>query len=171
MIEALPIPYTVRRILVAPLNWGLGHATRCIPIIRHLLAQQKQIIIASDGAALALLQAEFPQLTYITLPAYNITYPHRSMVLNMLRLSPNIIVAIWREHRQLKHIIKTHHIDFIISDNRFGCYSSNVPSVCVTHQINLPVAVPFAGYMIYQANYHIRQRVCDTYIILALYQE
>ena len=27
-----------KTILVAPLNWGLGHATRCIPIIRALEA-------------------------------------------------------------------------------------------------------------------------------------
>ena len=30
----LPIPS--KNILVAPLNWGLGHATRCIPIIKAL---------------------------------------------------------------------------------------------------------------------------------------
>ncbi|MDX1471135.1 MAG: glycosyltransferase, partial [Flavobacteriaceae bacterium] len=62
------------RILVAPLNWGLGHATRCIPIIRELIAQGFEPVLASDGDALTLLQREFPQLSYYNLPSYNIKY-------------------------------------------------------------------------------------------------
>ena len=63
-----------QRILVAPLNWGLGHATRCIPIIKILIEQNFEPILASDGAALALLQKEFPKLNFVNLPSYNITY-------------------------------------------------------------------------------------------------
>ena len=37
------------RILLAPLNWGLGHATRCIPVIHQLLQDQNEVIIAADG--------------------------------------------------------------------------------------------------------------------------
>ena len=49
-----------KSILVAPLNWGLGHATRCIPIIKALQQNNYIPIIASDGIALALLKKEFP---------------------------------------------------------------------------------------------------------------
>jgi len=62
-----------KRILVAPLNWGLGHATRCIPIINELIRQNFEPVIASDGAALNLLQKEFPHLEYHILP--RIQYP------------------------------------------------------------------------------------------------
>jgi len=48
-----------KNILVAPLNWGLGHATRCIPIIQELEKNGFTPIIASDGIALLLLQKEF----------------------------------------------------------------------------------------------------------------
>ena len=65
----------MKRILVAPLNWGLGHATRCIPIIRALKAHNFEPVIASDGAALQLLKKEFPDLEHVELPSYNITYP------------------------------------------------------------------------------------------------
>ena len=61
-----------KRILVAPLNWGLGHATRSIPVINALIEEGFQPIIASDGAALTLLQKEFPRLSSIELPSYNI---------------------------------------------------------------------------------------------------
>jgi len=58
-----------KRILVAPLNWGLGHATRCIPIIHALIAADFVPVIASDGAALALLRKEFPNLSSLELPS------------------------------------------------------------------------------------------------------
>jgi UDP:flavonoid glycosyltransferase YjiC (YdhE family) len=61
-------------ILVAPLNWGLGHATRCIPIIQELQKNGFTPIIASDGVALALLKKEFPDLIALELPSYNIEY-------------------------------------------------------------------------------------------------
>ena len=65
-----------KRILIAPLNWGLGHATRCIPIITALLENDFEPILASDGDALALLQLEFPTLKSFKLPSYNISYPN-----------------------------------------------------------------------------------------------
>jgi hypothetical protein len=61
-----------KRILIAPLNWGLGHATRCIPIINALKAHQFEPIIASDGIALSLLKKEFPDITCLELPSYDI---------------------------------------------------------------------------------------------------
>ena len=63
-----------KKILVAPLNWGIGHATRCIPIINALIDQNFEPIIASDGVALALLKKEFPEITCLELPGYNIKY-------------------------------------------------------------------------------------------------
>ena len=63
-----------KQILVAPLNWGLGHAARCIPIINALIAEGFVPVIASDGAALTLLRKEFPDLSTIELPSYNINY-------------------------------------------------------------------------------------------------
>ncbi len=67
-----------KRILVAPLNWGLGHAARCIPIINALLNNNFTPVLASDGAALELLRMEFPKLETIELPSYNITYSKKA---------------------------------------------------------------------------------------------
>ena len=72
-----------KTVIVAPLNWGLGHATRCIPIIEALQEAGATVILASDGGALALLRREFPHLRAVELPAYNIRYPFRSMMLSM----------------------------------------------------------------------------------------
>ena len=70
-----------KRILVAPLNWGLGHATRCIPIINALLESGHQPFIASDGVALALLQKEFPDLPAFELSSYKIKYAEKGETL------------------------------------------------------------------------------------------
>lgn len=128
-----------KRILVAPLNWGLGHATRCIPIINALLAHGFEPVIASDGVALALLQKEFPRLSSVELPAYNITYAKNGKFfkLKLLTDSPKLLKAIKAEKRAIKQIVENNHISGIISDNRLGVYSKKVPSVFITHQLNV----------------------------------
>jgi len=128
-----------KSVLVAPLNWGLGHATRCIPIIRSLLAQNFVPVIASDGIALQLLQKEFPELETITLPNYQIEYAKKgkNFKLKMLKDSPKIWKAITEEKKMMKKLMKTRDFCGIISDNRFGVYSKKVPSVFITHQLNV----------------------------------
>jgi len=128
-----------KRILVAPLNWGLGHATRCIPIINALMKFDFEPIIASDGDALALLQKEFPDLLFIELPSYNICYSKRKAYfkLKLLKSTPKILKAIKAEKKATKHIVKTHGIVGIISDNRLGVYSKKVQSIIITHQLNV----------------------------------
>lgn len=124
-------------VLVAPLNWGLGHATRCIPIIDALLAQGAQVVLASDGDALALLHHHYPRLPALELPTYGIRYPKRSMVYNMLRQLPRIARVLSLERQKTATIVQAYGIDAIISDNRYGVYHPQVPSVMVTHQLHL----------------------------------
>ncbi len=128
-----------KKILVAPLNWGLGHATRCIPIISALIENNYQVIIASDGVALLLLQKEFPNLSSIELPSYNVTYAKKGTLfkLKLIKDSPKLIKAIKNEKRAIKNIIEAHDISGIISDNRLGVYSKKIPSVFITHQLNV----------------------------------
>ncbi|WP_340199735.1 glycosyltransferase [Ascidiimonas sp. W6] len=128
-----------KRILVAPLNWGLGHATRCIPIINALLKANFTPVIASDGISLLLLQKEFPQLESIELPSYNITYPinGKNFKRKIIWDSPKLIKVIRAEKKIVAELIGTYAIDGIISDNRFGVHSKKVPSVFITHQLNV----------------------------------
>ncbi|MEZ4887528.1 MAG: glycosyltransferase [Chitinophagales bacterium] len=127
------------RIVVAPLNWGLGHATRCMPIINALLQKGVTVIIASDGRALALLREEYPTLQYIELPAYDIRYSGHALGLvpTMLWQIPKILKAIRTEQKAIQQIVEIEKVDAIISDNRYGCYSPAIPSVFVSHQLFL----------------------------------
>ncbi|MEO0571445.1 MAG: glycosyltransferase [Bacteroidota bacterium] len=127
------------RILVAPLNWGLGHATRCIPIIKALIQNDFQPVLASDGEALSLLQKEFPNLETFKLPAYKIKYAEKAQhfKLKMIWDSPKVLKAMAKEKKEVKRIVKKHQIDGIISDNRLGVYSKKVPCIFITHQLNV----------------------------------
>ena len=96
-----------KKVLVAPLNWGLGHATRCVPVIRELILQGAEVIVATDGAALKLLKQEFPTLAFVELPGYNIRYTTGIfMPLQMLLQAPGIFRTISKEHQAIDKIVK-----------------------------------------------------------------
>jgi len=126
-------------ILIAPLNWGLGHATRCMPLINALLHRGVQPILASDGAALNLLREEYPTLTALELPAYGIRYRGNNMILTMGAQLPKITSAIFAEQRTMKKLVKDYQIDIIISDNRYGIFHPDCHSIFITHQLNIKI--------------------------------
>jgi predicted glycosyltransferase len=127
------------RILVTPLNWGLGHATRSAPIISALLDCGCEVILASDGAALQMLRAEFPTLESHELPSWNVRYFSENMIWNVARQFPKMAWAVRREQWATERLVQDLKIDLVISDNRYGCFSRHVPSVILTHQLRLKV--------------------------------
>lgn len=128
----------MKRVLIAPLDWGLGHAARCVPVIRELKLQGCEVFIAGSGDSLVLLQREFPHLRAFGLPAYRPRYPRNgSMVWTMALQLPRFLKVISDEHRAVEGIIRQEKIDLLISDNRYGCWSSHIPAVFITHQSNI----------------------------------
>ncbi|RAR72514.1 glycosyltransferase [Flavobacterium aciduliphilum] len=128
-----------KNILVAPLNWGLGHATRCIPIIKELERNGFTPILASDGNALQLLAKEFPHLKSLELPSYGIEYSKRARNFkwNIIKKLPKILKAIKVEKKLVKQWVEEYQLNGIISDNRLGVRNRNLKSVIITHQLNV----------------------------------
>ncbi len=128
-----------KNILIAPLNWGLGHAVRCIPLIQKHVESGDKIVIASDGQALKLLQKEFPNLLFEKLPAYDIHYGTTgfSTKINLLLQVPKIWKVAQQEKKVTAQLVKKYDIDLVISDNRFGVISDKVKSVYITHQLRV----------------------------------
>ena len=123
-------------ILVCPLDWGIGHATRCVPIINELNAQNSNVILGASGRSLSFLKKEYPNLQIIDFPGYKFSYPDKgNMALKMALQAPAILKGIKEEHKVLKKIIQDFAIDAVISDNRYGLYSNSIPSVFMTHQV------------------------------------
>jgi len=127
-----------KTILFAALNWGIGHATRDIPIIDRLIDQGCKVILASDGAALDVWKRQYPTLTHLTLPSWNIKYQKRgSFTLKMVTRAPYVLRAIQEEREIIDNWIDEYNIDGLISDNRFGVHSTRIPTVFITHQVSL----------------------------------
>ena len=125
-----------KKILVAPLDWGLGHATRMIPVIRELLQQGCEVIVAGEGSTQRLLKEEFPSLKFIFLKGYRLRYSaHLPAWLKILLQMPRIFLRAWAEHSELKKVCTAHNIDVVISDNRFGLWNDDCRSIYITHQV------------------------------------
>lgn len=153
--------------LFAILNWGLGHATRCMPIIEQLLQLNQKVIIASDALALNFLKDAYPTIVFETLPAYNIHYPKfGSMVFAMFKQVPHLLKTIKKSNAFIATLVGKYEVDYIISDNRYGCHHKNIHSIFITHQTNiqLPKLFSFASSFVNKYNYNFINHFNELWI-------
>lgn len=142
-------------ILISPLDWGLGHASRCIPVIKQLITAGHKVTVAGYGRSFILLQKEFPALECIELKGFSPSYSVSGKLLfHLFLLLPGFIVSIFRENRELKKLIAKHQFDIIISDNRYGLRNAKITSIIITHQVMIktPHWLRFAEYLIYRVS-------------------
>lgn len=155
-------------VVVSPLDWGLGHATRCIPIIKQLKLNGNTCIIASSGNAFSLLQKEFPNDILEELPAYNIKYGKTSFttLCKLLFQIPKALRVKKQEQKQIQKIVDKYSVTTIISDNRFGIYSSLCKNIFVTHQlrVRLPFVLRFLEKIFYWTNKSIIAKYDECWI-------
>tara|TARA_R110002072_G_scaffold269256_1_gene428549 strand:+ start:724 stop:1815 length:1092 start_codon:yes stop_codon:yes gene_type:complete len=131
-------------IVFGVLNWGLGHATRSIPLIQKLLDLGYSPVIASDGAALLYLKKEFPQCSFEELASYGINYKFENLFLQTLYSGPKILKAIRKEKKQLKQIIEKYKPLALVSDNRLGFHSTKLPCAYISHQNTIIAPFPLS---------------------------
>jgi uncharacterized protein (TIGR00661 family) len=133
-----------KNILICPLEWGLGHAARMIPVARKLRLRGNNIFIGAGGEHMALLRTEIPEATFISFAGFSPGYSkHLPSYLVMLFKIPLLTWHVIREHRKLKQIISEYNIDVVISDNRFGLWNKRITSIYFTHMIRIPFPRPF----------------------------
>jgi predicted glycosyltransferase len=143
------------KVLICPLNWGLGHASRCIPLIRKLQLAGFEVIIAADGRALSLLQTEFGSLKYVRLPGFSPRFSKGSTILwKVLGWLPSLVWHTIKEHSTIQRIVKQHEISLVISDNRYGLFTSGAKTIFITHQIMIkaPGRLSFTEPILYRIN-------------------
>ncbi len=134
-----------KRILLSPLNWGLGHASRLIPIIKHLEAQGHICIIGAESLSAELLKKAFPHLIHEYFPGFNVRFSsgHTQWFKILLQI-PKFLYWKRKENHTTQKLIQKHQIDLIISDNRYGVNSKLVPSILITHQTS-----PYLGRLFF----------------------
>ncbi len=148
---------------MAPLDWGLGHATRDISIIRALIANGYEVVLAAEGAQAKLLQTEFPDLAVLPLGGYHIHYSKTQwgFLLTILQQVPGVYRVIKAENRWLNKVIDEYKIDLVISDNRFGLHTKKVPCIFITHQLTVKAPFAWMEKIMQKVNYYfINQFTC-----------
>ncbi|MFN8207225.1 MAG: hypothetical protein U0T82_07435 [Bacteroidales bacterium] len=124
-------------VLVCPLDWGLGHATRCVPIIRQLETRGFSILLGGNGESISLLQQEFPQYRVVNIPGMRIRYGRgKQLWLHSLLQFPAFLMQMMNEHRAVGKICRIHQPQVIISDNRYGVWCRGRRNILLTHQLH-----------------------------------
>jgi UDP:flavonoid glycosyltransferase YjiC (YdhE family) len=145
------IPYSDKTILLCPLDWGLGHAARCVPLIKQLLAQGNRVIVGCTAWQKEFLRGEVNGIEYTPLFGYEVRYSENiSVGLKILLQYPRLRRVVKQEHIWLDKFLKEQKVDVVISDNRFGLYNKKVESVFITHQVF--VQAPFLQGLINKIN-------------------
>jgi hypothetical protein len=126
------------KILVAPLNWGLGHASRCVPLISQWLEEGHEVVLGGDGESLTLLRQHFPQLRYIPLAPLRLRYSKgKQQVWAILKHMPCLLLWAFKDHLLLRAVLRTEFFDRVVSDNRFGLYNKITECIYITHQLHI----------------------------------
>ncbi len=165
-MQTLVSNFNIQKVLIAPLDWGLGHATRCIPIIKVLIASSFEVVIATEGKQFILLQNEFPDLKFLPLKGYGIVYSKykKLLPLKILLQLPKMLSAMKYEHNWLDKIIDENQIDLVISDNRYGLYSKKVPCIFMTHQLTIKAPYNWLEKMMQASNYKYINRFTACWV-------
>ncbi len=130
-------PTTRKGVLVAVPDWGLGHATRSLVIVRRLQELGLAVYLASSGRAGHLLRAECPALPFLELPSYDLHYSGRHMAWNLLKQAPRLAARVGAEYKRLQQYLRRYPIAAVLSDNALGCFSARVPTAYLTHQLHI----------------------------------
>lgn len=157
---------TSPKVLVAPLDWGLGHATRCIPVIKELLRQGCDVLVACEGRIKLLLEKEFPQLIFLNLSGYKIKYTKNSRMLafGIVAQIPKILSAIASEKKWLAETIREHSINAVISDNRYGLVNKSIPSAFITHQLLIKAPLKKVESYLQKFNYQYINQFSECWV-------
>lgn len=122
------------------------------------------MVLGSDGKALQILRSEFPHLAHIELPSYGSNYTSNVFALNILKQLPAMARAIRQEQKMLPDLIRKHNLSAIISDNRFGLYSNSVPSVIITHQVEIPIGIPGLHWFGNRINHYFLKKFRNIWV-------
>jgi uncharacterized protein (TIGR00661 family) len=128
------------RMVFGVCSWGLGHATRTLPIIRRLIEEGDEVTVVSSGRALRMLKQELGETSsFAELEDYRPpnTLNPSLLALGTLLRAPSHVMAMDREHDFVKKLLMEQKVDVIFSDNRFGFYSRHRPSFFMTHQLRI----------------------------------
>lgn len=153
-------------VLLAPLDWGLGHVTRCIPLVQYFIKNDFNVLMAVNQSQKKMLINENIFIEYVNLSGYCITYSKNKWrtSVNILLQIPKIIMAIRNENKWLNNFCKSRKVDLIISDNRYGFFHKNISSVFITHQLQIQTGNKIGNWILQKINFNLIQNFNECWI-------
>ncbi|MCL4376827.1 MAG: hypothetical protein M1409_00390 [Actinobacteria bacterium] len=143
------------KILISPLSWGLGHASRIVPIAKEFLRRGHAVTFATSGRALIFLHNEFPQCETIEFKDYPAPFTSTPFFAAKFALYiPAMLKAIQGEKKETDRILSQKKFDLIISDARFGVYSKDIPSFFINHQLRFRAPLFFKPVDLWSEYFH-----------------
>ena len=129
-----------QRILISPLNWGMGHVSRCIGVIDELLKFENEVIIACDDDQKLIFQEYFPEIQFIIHKGYPFSFGGKGrFAWDLGKRFSQLRRRLINEILEVDGYVSKYEIDLVISDHRYGFYSEKCRSIFLTHQLNLPI--------------------------------
>ena len=118
------------------MDWGLGHVSRTIPVIKNLLKRGHTVITCGNENIKTIYKEEFKSLKHIDFKGYNPKYSKgNNQGLAMIKQSSKFFNLIKEEGKFADKIASEMNLDYIISDNRFGFRSKYTTNIFICHQI------------------------------------
>lgn len=154
-------------LLFSPLDWGLGHTTRCIPLLQQFLDQNLRIVVACNSIQKRILTQELPQLEFAPLEGYDVKYSRnpRFLRLKLGQQLRNILTRINAENRWVRQFAVQNPVAMVVSDNRYGFRHPSVPSIFITHQIQPQTGIsPIVDRFVQKFLYRFVNRFTECWI-------
>lgn len=129
-----------KRILYASLDWGFGHVSRSIGVIRKLLSQDNDVVVMCTSEQRAVFFSYLENaVQYEELAPTNWQFKGDGKFrLELVRNASKLYKSILSNKRSTKNFVQKHRIDLVLSDHHYGVRTPSIPSVFITHQIRLP---------------------------------
>jgi uncharacterized protein (TIGR00661 family) len=129
-----------KRILCSALNWGFGHVSRSISILKKLQLQENTLFIACNEVQRVVFESYLDQVTYIQHEGYPFQFnASKSFEKSLLKHRKALRKRLYQEHKEVEQMCVDFQIELVVSDHRYGFYATKIPSVFITHQLNLPL--------------------------------
>jgi hypothetical protein len=129
-----------RTIVVAPLDWGMGHLTRCLPLIKLFISNNNKVIFAGTSFQCGWIQNECEGIITEKIEGYKITLDsEKPTYWQILSQSAKMIKIFKREQDSAHQLVQKYEADLILSDNRYGFRSDACQNILLTHQLSPPV--------------------------------
>ncbi|PLW91842.1 MAG: hypothetical protein C0592_13805 [Marinilabiliales bacterium] len=125
----------VKSVLISPLCWGLGHATRIIPVIRAFQKENCNVFVFANRDLNIYLKQRFPDLQYFEDRSTCFRYKKGMGLSALIKSGIKVYKRYGREQRMVKRLLRKQHFDIIVSDNRYGIWNRKSRNVFITHQL------------------------------------